>query len=663
VGVTPRVGKSVHYEDTPPPKPHFPLPPPFNTRLIGFGCPETSVPRDYLGPRRGLWGEAANDANSSRAEQQQRLAEALQAELREEVAEEAAAMARISSYDLSGVTLLSSASAVKQACLVWKTPARRRAMRTLLLSRTHMDDAGLRVLARWVSQAPSAPAPLQLDRLELDDNDLWAPAFAALLNAFADNKAASVATLQANNCHVGALPAPAPGTAASKDHADETGAATPRGQAAAAQATAVATATAAATQYFSPFVSLLSSSHCRLTVLSLCQCSLTDVAAAYLAQGLRSNNTLVELHLDANLLTDASARTIAAALGGRYTEEQAEAAAIAAAAAADAATALAAVSLADESQRPSARPSSRGGGGGAAPRSALSSAGGGGTASNKKKPSGLDTTGAPAATHTKRLSFNLGPGSPVQSPSHKRSGGGGGDAATNHDAATHAAEQAAEVAAAQAIALALRLPGGLAASVPLPTFPSSPRVNTSLVLLSLSRNRLSAVGLAHLEAAVRAPGSSLRLVRAEGQSGVRSIDSSAHALALEVLASRCASNRARNLRATKAAFALGLHPRAGVKSSLATLRLGAAEMATTTAQQLQQQQQSSQLQSNGSLERGHHSQLSNGSLQLPLSQLPLHPSSSSSFSSSSSTSSPSPSPTAALLTAALQDVWAFVGEQ
>jgi len=629
VGALPRAGKSVHYEDTPPPRPHFPLPKPFDTRMIGFGVPDVSVPllssssssgategaeaegTKYIGPRRALWGEqkelARNpDALAQRTSRSECLLMALQADLREDDP----AVARIACYDLSGGAggdMEMDAAAVKQACMVWKSPARRRAMRTLLLTRAALSDAGLRVLARWVAQAPSAPAPLRLERLQLDENDLWAPAFGELLRSFAGNVAATVEQLEANNCHVGAW-APAgtvpptlaaspkakdgnsiPGAAPGQAQPDDSGAMTPRNQAAAAAAAsaALSAATASATQCFSPWVSLLSAAHCRLIQLSLCQCSLTDVAAAYLAEGLRSNSSLRELRLDDNVLTDSAARVIAVALGGRYAEEQAEQAA-AAAAAAEAAAALAGALSGDEgSNRPTARPTSRGGS-----RSSLStSASAGGAGSNKKKggpgspPEPLQSAMASGGSHnhTKRLSFSLGPSSPTNKAGghyqhHHSNNGNNGEQQQQGSDGSHSVD------AATATLSALSLPGGVALSVPLPSFPASGRTNSSLRLLSLARNRVTAAGIAHLEAAARA-NPALRHVRAEGQTGVRSFEQAAHAQALQQLKSSCAANRVRGLRATQHAFALGLHARAGGKSSLRTLRVGAEEMSAPVHQQ------------------------------------------------------------------------------
>lgn len=630
---TPRVGKSVHYEDTPPPIPHFPLPYPYNQRMIGFGCPDVTVPKQYIGPRKGVWQAPAPGITP------QQLDQALQAGLDESDAGDAAAIARIDCYDLSHQPVgPGSNGAMHRAAMIWKSPARRKALKTLLLSHAQLDDSCVRTLAKLVAQAPTALAPLALSRLVLDDNDAWGGAVGKLFEAFANNPHASVQRLEANNCHVGAI-AGAEGNKkdAAADATDAAVAAsppasddapvTPRTLAAQAAAAAMTAAAARAATAFAPLIPFLSKPHCHLQVLSLAQCSITDVLVAYLAEGLRGNQTLIELYLGDNSISDTGAKMIAQALGGKRTEEAAaEAAAIAAAAAAaqaatEAAAAAAAAALAEDPSKAaaSARSTSRNGTR-AAPVSKPAAPSHAKTGSSL---SGGNKT--PLSSDKKNLSFGIGSSGRDSHRDGSNSADGEAEGSTDHPAD--------------------------ALTFILPTFPAQSSTNSTLRVLDLSANRVGVVGLQHLLSMARLH-LALRRCAVQGQRGVASFDQAAvESLGLEI-ESVLHSNASRSLRETKLAFAIGLHPRAGAHAGMKALVDGARVLADS-------------LEGGGPQGSGFSSEQSSRtqSRQSHIPSLPLHDDDPARFGSSNGglRSSAPASPTSALIRNALDQVWEYVG--
>ena len=539
--------------------PHFPLPFPYCQRMIGFGCPDVTVPKDYLGPRRGVWQAPPPGITN------EQLDAVLQAGLDENDASDAAAIARLDCYDLSHQSLgPGSSGAMHRAAMVWKSPARRKAIKSLLLAHAQLDDSCVRTLAKLVAQAPTFLAPLSLTRFVLDDNDIWGGAFGKLLEAFGGNVHASVQKLEANNCHVGAIAGAetkkdttaemADAVVAAPPPADDSPA-TPRTLASQAAAAALTAAAARAATAFTPLIPFLSAPHCRLQVLSLVQCSITDVMVAYLAEGLRGNHTLIELHLADNSIGDAGARLIAQALGGKRTEEAAaEAAAIAMAAAAaaqavsEAAAAAAAAALAEDPKAAASARSTSRNGTRASPAVKAAAAAPSHTKSGSSLSGGPKT---PLAGEKKNLSFGIGSGASGKDSHRDGATAGDGDVSGSPDHAP---------------------------SFLLPSFPPHPSTNSTLRILDLSANRMGVGALQHLLSMARLH-RALRRCDVKCQRGVASFNAGAmESLEAEIDAALLV-NASRSLRETKLAFAIGLHPRAGAHAGMRALVEGARVLA------------------------------------------------------------------------------------
>ena len=581
--LTPRTVK--FQEDVGPAKAHFPLAAPFNTRMVAFGLPELSVPSGYLGPRRDVWGSQSRPQHTHTQQiSPQALDAALQAHLNDSDPADVAAMAMITRYDLSYQLLGGSSSGVKRgsamhrACLVWKSPARRQAMRSLILRGCLLGDGDVGVLARWVSQAPSRLAPLRLEHLDLCGNAVWAHGLARLVEAFAANPHASVKRLEANNCHVGAIRSTTTSAAAAAAAAAAAGAgsenessgaasaaasddvpATPRSfratsppasPPASLPSAASAAAASAAALCFGPLVPFLSSGgHCALEVLSLSQCSLGDVFVAYLAEGLRNNQTLLELHLDTNSISDAGAKLLARALGGRRAEEEAAEAALIAAQQAAEDEARSAPTSARPSARANSRSSSNGAAAAAAKGATAPQRAGSNTTSNSN--ANANAAAAPSSSNSiianmKRLSFS--PQQQQQQQLHRTLGG-----AVEHD------DLPSSSSALQSLSPTLPC---FAASSSSSSFSSS-SCNSSLRVLSLASNMVGAVGCMHLLSMVRLHPALVALDLSDQRCGSQLEANRARQIYADNILPATRHNERRNLRQTKMAFLVGLHPRPG----------------------------------------------------------------------------------------------------